>query len=62
MKRILLMTVVTLATTAMAQKAPAFETSAKDEIAANRYLAGSNYLDYDRQLTDKALGEDTPFY
>ena len=55
MKRILLMTVVTLATTAMAQKAPAFETSAKDEIAANRYLAGSNYLDYDRQLTDKAL-------
>lgn len=49
------MTVVTLATTAMAQKAPAFETSAKDEIAANRYLAGSNYLDYDRQLTDKAL-------
>jgi hypothetical protein len=30
MKRILLMTVVTLATTAMAQKAPAFETSAKD--------------------------------
>jgi hypothetical protein len=55
MKRILLMTVVTLATTAMAQKAPAFKTSAKDEIAANRYLAGSNYLDYDRQLTDKAL-------
>jgi hypothetical protein len=55
MKRILLMTVVTLATTAMAQKAPAFETSAKDEITANRYLAGSNYLDYDRQLTDKAL-------
>jgi len=49
------MTVVTLATTAMAQKAPAFETSAKDEITANRYLAGSNYLDYDRQLTDKAL-------
>ena len=40
---------------AQAQKAPVFETSAKDEIAANRYLAGSNYLDYDRQLTDKAL-------
>ena len=40
---------------AQAQNAPVFETSAKDEIAANRYLAGSNYLDYDRQLTDKAL-------
>ena len=39
----------------VAQNAPVFETSAKDEIAANRYLAGSNYLDYDRQLTDKAL-------
>ncbi len=38
-----------------AQKAPVFETSAKDEIAANHYLAGSNYLDYDRQLTDKPL-------
>ena len=40
---------------AQAQKAPLFETSAKDEIAANRYLAGSNYLDYDRQLTDRPL-------
>ena len=40
---------------AEAQKAPVFETSAKEEIAANRYLAGSNYLDYDRQLTEKAL-------
>ncbi len=29
----------------VAQNAPVFETSAKDEIAANRYLAGSNYLD-----------------
>ena len=35
----------------VAQNAPLFETSAKDEIAANRYLAGSNYLDYDRQLS-----------
>ena len=35
--------------------APVFETSAKDEITANRYLAGSNYLDYDRQLSDKPL-------
>ena len=38
-----------------AQKAPVFETSAKEEIMANRYLAGSNYLDYDRQLPTKAL-------
>ena len=36
-------------------KAPLFETPAKDEIAANRYLAGSNYLDYDRQLSTKPL-------
>ena len=38
-----------------AQKAPVFETSAKEEIVANRFLAGSNYLDYDRQLPTKAL-------
>ena len=38
-----------------AQKAPVFETSAKEEIIANRFLAGSNYLDYDRQLPTKAL-------
>ena len=38
-----------------AQKAPVYETSAKDEIAANRFLAGSNYVDYDRQLPTKAL-------
>ena len=41
--------------TVQAQKAPVFETSAKDEIAANRFLAGSNYLDYDRQLSTKPL-------
>ena len=40
---------------AQAQKAPVFETSAKEEIMANRFLAGSNYLDYDRQLPTKAL-------
>ena len=40
---------------AQAQNTPAFEMTAKDEIAANRYLAGSNYLDYDRQLPTKAL-------
>ena len=38
-----------------AQKAPVFETSAKEEIMANRFLAGSNYLDYDRLLPTKAL-------
>ena len=43
-----------LAMAAQAQKAPVFETTAKDEIAANRFLAGSNYLDYDRQMSDKA--------
>jgi len=35
--------------------APVFKTSAKDEIAANRYLSGSNYLDYDRQLSTSPL-------
>ena len=55
MKKILLTMAITCSVAAQAQKAPVFETSAKDEIAANRYLAGSNYLDYDRQLTDKAL-------
>ena len=29
--------------------------TAREEIKANKYLAGSNYLDYDRQLTTKAL-------
>ena len=55
MKRQLLLMAIGLAVAAQAQKAPVFESSAKDEITANRYLAGSNYLDYDRQLTDKAL-------
>ena len=41
--------------TMQAQNAPVFETSAKDEIMANRFLSGSNYLDYDRQLSDKPL-------
>ena len=57
MKRKLLLLAIGFAMAAQAQEpqAPVFETSAKDEIAANRYLAGSNYLDYDRQLPDKAL-------
>ena len=42
-------------TIASQAQAPLFETPAKDEIAANRYLAGSNYLDYDRQLPTKPL-------
>lgn len=45
----------TMVAQAQTLRVPAFETSAKDEIAANRYLAGSNYLDYDRQLAEKAL-------
>lgn len=55
MKKVLLTMAIACSMAAEAQKAPVFETSAKDEITANRYLAGSNYLDYDRQLTDKAL-------
>ena len=50
MRRQLLILAFGCTMAAQAQKAPVFETSAKDEIAANRYLAGSNYLDYDRQL------------
>jgi hypothetical protein len=55
MKRKLLILSIGFSMTLQAQNAPVFETSAKDEIAANRFLAGSNYLDYDRQLTDKPL-------
>ena len=40
--------------------------TAREEIEANKYLAGSNYLDYDRQMTTKALTPApkgyTPFY
>ncbi len=46
--------------------APVFEKSAKDEITANRFLAGSNYLDYNRQLSDCSLTPSPknyePFY
>ena len=55
MRNVLLTMAIACSMAAEAQKAPVFETSAKEEIAANRYLAGSNYLDYDRQLTEKAL-------
>ena len=54
-KNLLLFMVVGYSMAVQAQKAPMFETSAKDEITANHYLAGSNYLDYDRQLPTKAL-------
>ena len=55
MKRQLLILAMGCTLAAQAQKAPVFETSAKDEIAENRFLAGSNYVDYDRQLPTKAL-------
>ena len=50
MKRLtyILLTLVMVTLTAAAQ-------TAREEIKANKYLAGSNYLDYDRQLSDKAL-------
>ena len=55
MKKTVLFLLILGSTTASQAQAPLFETPAKDEIAANRYLAGSNYLDYDRQLSTKAL-------
>ena len=40
--------------------------TAREELKANKYLAGSNYLDYDRQLTHEKLTPApkgyTPFY
>ena len=55
MKQQLLIFAIGFSMTIQAQNASVFETSAKYEIAANRFLAGSNYLDYDRQLSDKPL-------
>ena len=55
MKKTVLLLLSIGCTIASQAQAPLFETSAKDEIAANRYLAGSNYLDYDRQLPTKPL-------
>ena len=59
-KNLLLFIAIGYSMTILAQsvselRAPIFETSAKDEIAANHYLSGSNYLDYERQLTNNAL-------
>ena len=55
MRHQLLLFAIGCAMAAQAQKAPVFERSAKEEIAENHFLAGSNYLDYDRQLSDKPL-------
>lgn len=53
-KTILTTTLLVAANFVMAQPST-FLTTAKDEIAANHYLAGSNYLDYDRQLPTEHL-------
>ena len=50
-----MLTAALCATATVFAQTTAFTTSAKDEIIANRYLAGSNYLDYDRQLSTKQL-------
>ena len=55
MRKQLLLIAIGCAMVAQAQNAPVFETSAKEEITANVFLSGSNYLDYDRQLSTKPL-------
>lgn len=55
MRKQLLLMAIGCAMAAQAQNAPVFETSAKEEITANVFLSGSNYLDYDRQLPTKPL-------
>ena len=55
MRKQLFLMAIGCAMAAQAQKAPVFETSAKEEITANHFLSGSNYLDYDRQLSTKPL-------
>lgn len=54
-KQLLTLITLTVALTLQAQQTKEFTTSAREEIKANRYLAGSNYLDYDRQLPTEAL-------
>ena len=60
MKRLTLMMLLAAQMMTMAAQ------TAREEIQANKYLAGSNYLDYDRQMTTKALTPApkgyTPFY
>ena len=53
--RMTMLTVALLATTTLMAQTTTFTTTAKDEIIANRYLAGSNYLDYNRQLSTEKL-------
>lgn len=55
MRKQLLLMAIGCAMAAQAQNAPVFDTSAKEEITANVFLSGSNYLDYDRQLSTKPL-------
>lgn len=55
MRKQLFLMAIGCAMAAQAQNAPVFETSAKEEITANVFLSGSNYLDYDRQLSTKPL-------
>ena len=55
MRKQLLLMAIGCAMAAQAQNAPVFDTSAKEEITANHFLSGSNYLDYDRQLSTKPL-------
>lgn len=55
MRKQLFLIAIGCAMAAQAQNAPVFETSAKEEITANHFLSGSNYLDYDRQLSTKPL-------
>ena len=55
MRKQLFLIAIGCAMAAQAQNAPVFETSAKEEITANVFLSGSNYLDYDRQLSTKPL-------
>ena len=72
MKRLTLMTLVAaMAVTMTAQTArkdgvPYFDRTAAEEIEANKYVAGSNYLDYDRLFTPQALTPTpkgyVPFY
>ena len=55
MRKTLLTTTLLVAANYVMAQPSTFLTTAKDEIAANHYLAGSNYLDYDRQLPTEHL-------
>ena len=55
MRKILLTGTLLAAASTLTAQISTFTTTAKDEIAANHYLAGSNYLDYDRQLPTERL-------